>query len=246
MKRDLLRLVLAARSSGRPAALATNLRDGRQALLRSVADQSGPDAVWRPEWMGALALDEAQRRTVQAALAQDRHATFDTAEGPVFVEVFNPPLRCFIVGAVHIAQPLARMAALAGYAVTVIDPRSAFATDTRFPGVELSTDWPDEAFERLKPDRRSAVITLTHDPKIDDPALSAALRSEAFYIGALGSKRTHRARRERLSEAGFGEAELDRIHGPVGLDIGAVSPAEIAVAILAQVTEVLRGGPRRG
>ena len=134
------------------------------------------------------------------------------------------------------------MAALAGYAVTIVDPRSAFATDARFPGLELSTEWPDEAFERLQPDRRSAIVTLTHDPKIDDPALIAALRSPAFYIGALGSTRTHAARCRRLVEAGFGEAEIARIHGPVGLDIDAVSPAEIAVSILAQITVVLRRG----
>jgi xanthine dehydrogenase accessory factor len=133
------------------------------------------------------------------------------------------------------------MAALAGYAVTVIDPRSAFATEERFPGVTLSTEWPDEAFATLRPDRRTAVVTLTHDPKIDDPALIAALRSEAFYIGALGSRRTHAARLGRLKEEGFGDIELQRILGPVGLDIGAVSPAEIAVAILAEITAVLRG-----
>jgi xanthine dehydrogenase accessory factor len=149
------------------------------------------------------------------------------------------------VGAVHIAQPLARMAALAGYVVSIVDPRSAFATEERFTNVELSTEWPDEALERVKPDRRTAIVTLTHDPKLDDPALIAALRSDAFYIGALGSKRTHAARLARLTKEGFGDNEFARIHGPVGLDIGAVSPSEIAVSILAQMTLILRG-ERRG
>jgi len=149
------------------------------------------------------------------------------------------------VGAVHIAQPLARMAALAGYLVTVVDPRTAFASDERFPGIAISTDWPDEALTQLKPDRRTAVITLTHDPKLDDPALAVALKSNAFYVGSLGSKRTHAARLKRLAELGFGEADVARIHGPVGLDIGAISPAEIAVSILAQMTLALHG-ERRG
>jgi xanthine dehydrogenase accessory factor len=229
MKLSLLREALAARGSDRPAALATHLASGRQALLVD------------GRWNGELALDEAARTRVDELVRDDKSATIDTGEGKVFVEIHNPPLRCFVVGAVHIAQPLASMAALAGYAVTIVDPRSAFATDARFPGVQLSTEWPDEAFERLKPDRRTAIVTLTHDPKIDDPALVSALRSPAFYIGALGSKRTHAARRQRLEEAGFKPEEIARIHGPVGISIGAISPAEIAVAILAQITIVLRG-----
>jgi xanthine dehydrogenase accessory factor len=126
----------------------------------------------------------------------------------------------------------------------VVDPRTAFASDARFPDVVLSTDWPDEAMEKLKPNRRTAVVTLTHDPKLDDPALSVALRSDAFYIGALGSKKTHAARCKRLQALGFGEEELARIHGPVGLDIGAISPAEIAIAIMAEITQVLRAEPQ--
>jgi len=227
MKRAFLDRALAATHAGRPAALATHLKSGRQAFVEG-------DKV-----EGELGLDAAALAGVRAALRDDRNATLDTAEGPVFVEVFNPPLRLVVVGAVHIAQPLARISALAGYGVTVIDPRSAFATGERFPGVTLSTDWPDEALARLKPDRRTAVVTLTHDPKIDDPALTAALRSGAFYIGSLGSKKTHSARCHRLKQAGFSDADLARIHGPVGLNIGALSPAEIAVSILAQVTQVL-------
>jgi len=228
MKLGLLQQAIEAARSGKPAALATNLKTGQQALVLG----SGVEGDLKPD---AALLDAVKR-----ALADDRSATIETAEGSVFIEVFNPKLRLFIIGAVHIAQPLAQMAALAGYLVTVIDPRSAFASGERFPGVTLSTEWPDEALQRLKPDRRSAVVTLTHDPKLDDPALAAALRSEAFYIGALGSKKTHAARLARLGELGFKDRDFARIHGPVGLDIGAVSPAEIAVSALAQITQVLR------
>jgi len=151
-------------------------------------------------------------------------------------------LRLAVVGAVHIAQPLVAMAHLAGYDVTVIDPRDAFASEARFPGRTLVHDWPDEALAALGVDARTAVVTLTHDPKLDDPALVAALRSEAFYVGALGSTRTHAKRVERLGAAGLGEAEVSRLHAPVGLDIGAKSPAEIAVSILAEITLRLRRG----
>jgi xanthine dehydrogenase accessory factor len=145
-----------------------------------------------------------------------------------------------VVGAVHIAQALVPMAALAGYAVVVVDPRRAFATDARFPNTTVLTDWPDDALATLKPDRRTAVVTLTHDPKLDDPALEIALRSTAFYVGSLGSRRTHARRVARLAEAGLTEAEIARIHAPVGLDIGAVTAPEIAVSILAQIVEARR------
>ncbi len=183
---------------------------------------------------------------MRRALVEDRNATVETAAGPVFIEVFNPRLRCILVGAVHIAQPLARMAALAGYLVTVVDPRTRLCQRRALSRASSSRpNGRTRRCERLKPDRRTAIVTLTHDPKLDDPALATALRSEAFYIGALGSKRTHAARLKRLGELGFGERDFARIHGPVGLDIGAVSPAEIAVSILAQITLVLRG-ERRG
>ncbi len=193
---------------------------------------------------GELALDDAALGRMREALRADRNTTLDTPAGRVFVEVFSPPRRCFVVGAVHIAQPLVQMLSLADYQPIVIDPRQSFATEARFPGLELSTEWPDEALEGLQPDHRSAVVTLTHDPKLDDPALAVALRSECFYIGALGSRRTHAARCQRLTEMGFTEVELGRIHGPIGLSIGAVSPAEIAVSILGQMTEVLRRGDK--
>jgi xanthine dehydrogenase accessory factor len=179
---------------------------------------------------------------MREALRADRNITLDTAEGRVFVQVFSPPRRCFVIGAVHIAQPLVPMLVATDYKPIVIDPRGAWATEARFPGVELSTEWPDEALERFKPDRASAVVALTHDPKIDDPALVAALRSECFYIGALGSRRTHAKRLERLAAFGFGENELARIHAPIGLNIGAVSQAEIAVSILGEMTQILRRG----
>ncbi len=152
----------------------------------------------------------------------------------------NPPLDMVIVGAVHIAQALAPMAALAQYRVRIIDPRTAFATDARFPGVTLSHDWADEALANVPLGPRSALIALMHDPKLDDPALSAALRSPCFYIGALGSKKTHAGRLARLKAQGFTDEELKRIHGPIGLDIGAKTPAEIAVSILAEMTMRLR------
>ncbi|HEY3919238.1 MAG TPA: XdhC family protein [Stellaceae bacterium] len=228
MKLQYLDRAVAASRAGKPAAIATNLTSGLQSLIEG------------SEVTGNLKIDGEIQTGVRKALAEDRSTTIETSAGPVFVEVFNPPLRCFVVGAVHIAQPLARLSAELGYKVTVVDPRTAFATDARFPEIELSTEWPDEALSRLKPDKRSAVITLTHDPKLDDPALAEALKSAAFYIGALGSRKTHAARLRRLAELGFQQADLDRIHGPVGLNIGAISPAEIAVAILGQVTAVLR------
>ena len=231
MKGRFLDAIRAASAESRSVALATDLASGRQRLLD------------RGEGEGELELDAAAQEAVRAALRADRNTTIETAAGErVFIEVFSPPRRCFVIGAVHIAQPLVQILALTEYRAIVVDPRESFATAARFPGVELTTEWPDEALERLKPDHRSAVVTLTHDPKLDDPALTVALRSDCFYIGALGSRRTHAARVRRLTELGFGEAVLARIHAPIGLAIGAVSPAEIAVAILAQMTQVLRRG----
>ncbi|WP_170368372.1 XdhC family protein [Ruegeria arenilitoris] len=162
-------------------------------------------------------------------------------DGRTFVAVHNPPLRLIVVGAVHIAQALVPMARIAGYDPIIIDPREAFASKSRFPGEKLLTDWPDEAVASIGLDSRTAMVLLTHDPKLDDPALQAALDSDVFYIGALGSSRTHAKRVQRMTEAGFSAEQLQRIHGPIGLDIGAAGPAEIAVAIIAQITAVLRG-----
>ncbi|MEO1549014.1 MAG: XdhC family protein [Pseudomonadota bacterium] len=161
-------------------------------------------------------------------------------EDGVFYGIHNPPLRLVVVGAVHIAQPLVAMARMAGYDPTLVDPREAFGAEHRFPGETILHDWPDAALQAIGLDGRTAVVTLTHDPKLDDPAIQAALRSEVFYLGCLGSKKTHAKRVARLGEAGFGAADLARIHAPVGADIGAKSPAEIAVAILAEITERLR------
>ncbi len=176
------------------------------------------------------------------AFLKDKSQIVQSAAGEVFINIFNPALRIIIVGAVHISQALIPMAKQAGYDVTVIDPRTAFASGERFAGVALDARWPDEALPGLALDRRTAFIALTHDPKIDDPALTIALASDCFYIGALGSTRTHAKRRERLTAAGHLTApQLDRIRAPIGLDIGAIGAPEIAVSILAEVTGHLRG-----
>lgn len=210
----------------RPLALVTQLENGTRTLV-------GSDGA-----KGELALPDDAIALTRDALQHDRSRTVQSDQGDLFVRVFNTPLRMFVIGAVHIAQALVPMAKLAGYDVTVIDPRGAFATKDRFPGVTLSDAWPDEALAEYKPDARSAVVTLTHDPKLDDPALEQALKSNAFYIGSLGSRKTHGARVERLTEAGFSETDIARINGPVGLALGATSPAEIAVSILAQIVAV--------
>ena len=228
MQRETLNAVLAAREAKRPAVLVSALDSGEQRLFH--ADAPGESGLAPPV-----------RAACIEALRADRSRTLpDEGEGSLFLQVFNPPLRMIVVGAVHITQALAPMAALLGYEVTVVDPRRAFASDERFPGVAVDTDWPDDALRRLAPDRRTAVVTLTHDPKLDDPALEVALASDAFYIGSLGSRRTHAARLERLRARGSHEAALARIHGPIGLAIGARSPAEIATAVTAEITATLR------
>lgn len=163
-------------------------------------------------------------------------------EGDLFVHIHNPPLRMIVVGAVHIAQALVPMARMAGYDPVIVDPRPAFGAAARFPGERIVEDWPDEALDALGLDARTCVVTLTHDPKLDDPAITRAMRSDVFYLGCLGSKRTHAKRVARLDEAGFSEAEIGMIHAPVGLAIGGRGPGEIAVSIMAQVTQVLRQG----
>jgi xanthine dehydrogenase accessory factor len=219
--------VLEARAAKRPFVLATRLSDGAQALI--FADRT--DALVHP----ALTI------AAQDALAADDSRTIEAEGDSWFLHVQNPPVRLAIVGAVHVSQALVPLAATLGYGITVIDPRRAFATGERFPNVTLSTDWPDEAMQAFAADARSAVVTLTHDPKLDDPALDAALKSSAFYIGALGSRKTHAARLARLRELGHGDAALARIRGPVGLDIGAETAPEIALAILAEIVAARRG-----
>ena len=217
MRRETLDRLLAAVRAKRPVVLETELASGAQRLLEADASPAARDAL----------------RTDACVHAEEGGRHF-------FLQPWNPPLRMLVVGAVHVAQPLSAMAALAGYEVVVVDPRQAFATEARFPGVVLRGEWPDAALAALAPDARSAVVTLSHDPKLDEPALAVAVRSPAFYVGALGSRKTHAKRLERLRALGLGEAELARIHAPVGLAIGARSPAEIAVSILAEVTACLR------
>src|ERR1700730_17888470 len=232
MKGRILDHLVAAEREHRSVALATDLATGRQLLLH------GEQAE------GDLAVDEATMETVREGWRSGRNRTIEAAAGVVFVEVLTPPHRCFIIGAVHIAQPLAKMLVMTDYAVTVIDPRESFANEARFPGIEMTSEWPDEVLELLKPDRGTAVVALTHDPKLDDPALAAALRSDCFYIGALGSRRNHPRRCAPRRELGFSDADVARIHGPIGLPIGAVSPAEVAVSIVAEMTQVLRRGAK--
>lgn len=201
--------------------------------------QALDDSAFPPELLDRIATARAEGRAL--SLATDL-ATGRTREGMSgdFVNRYDPRLRLLLAGAVHIAQALVPMAEALGYAVSVVDPRGVFAAGPRFAGVEVDSRWPDEAMAEWKPDSASAVVTLTHDPKLDDPALEAALRSDAFYIAALGSRKTHAARRERLAACGFAPAELDRIRGPAGLPIGAANPAEIALSIAAEMVQAYR------
>lgn len=225
MTPDLLAALETARREHRPVVLATRLPSGEQRLL--------------PDPKAPAALNEAAR----AALAADESDTVPIGNDAYFLHVQNTPLRLIVVGAVHIAQALVPFAAQTGFAVTVVDPRRSFATDERFPDVSVSTAWPDEAMDELRVDARTAVVTLTHDPKLDDPALDRALKSAAFYIGALGSRRTHGARLGRLRALGHDDAVLARIKGPVGLNIEAVTAPEIALSIMAEIVAVRRGSP---
>jgi xanthine dehydrogenase accessory factor len=223
MTPDILHAVLAARTAGRAIVLATRLADGFQLIL---PESDAPQPV-----LDAAAL----------ALARDESAAVELGGEAWFMQVHAPAYRLIVVGAVHIAQALVPLAAALGYAVTVVDPRRSFNSPERFPGVIRAGAWPDEALDDLKPDARTAIVTLTHDPKLDDPALDRALRSHAFFIGSLGSRRTHAQRLERLAALGHGPATLARIRGPVGLAIGAISAPEIALSIVAEIVAVRRG-----
>lgn len=230
MTGGLLRELVAAQATGRDVVLATRLPDGAQEL---VGAESSSSRLVPPG-------DVSTARAIADALKTGVPRIVETRAGDIFLRPYIRPPRLIIVGAVHIAQALVPMAAIAGFRVTVLDPREGFATAERFPGAELVKEWPDEVMDMLAPDRRTGVVALTHDPKIDDPALTSALASDAFYIGALGSRKTQEARRQRLGAQGFSEESLERIHGPVGLPIGARTPEEIAVAVLAQVVGALR------
>lgn len=229
MKSALLAALLGALDEKRAAVVATRFPDGEQALLFPLEpDAETPDGAW--PW-------EAARQ----ALLADHSSMVSDASGDVFLRPYNPPVRLIVVGAVHIAAPLARMATAAGVEVHIVDPRSVFASEERFPQVHLVKQWPGPAFAALRPDHRTAVVTLTHDAKLDEPALVAAVATPAFYIGALGSRRTHAERIARLRDQGLEDADIARIRAPIGLDIGARTPAEIAVAIMAELVAHLRG-----
>lgn len=219
MTPETLTRLQAAITAKTPIALCTRLADGAQTLLPGDA------------------ADAALAEAATAALTADKPCQHEGW----FIHPHNPPLRLLIVGAVHAAQAMLPMAAALGFATTVIDPRRAFATSERLSGVTISHDWPDDAMAALRPDTRSAIVTLTHDPKIDDPALDAALRSPAFYIGALGSRRTHAGRVERLRGMGHDDTAIARIHAPIGLDIRALTAAEIGLSIMAEIIATRRG-----
>ncbi|MDX2222725.1 MAG: XdhC family protein [Rhodospirillaceae bacterium] len=226
MKADVLAALNAGLAKAEPCALITDTATGVQALVvgrRTIGDAN---------------LIQTHLTEIQRLLAADQSRPIEGTT--LYVRVYGPPPRMVVVGAVHIAQALVPMARLAGFDVTVIDPRAAFVRSGNFEGVTAIDAWPDEAMAQIALTPRTAVVTLTHDPKLDDPALAAALRSSAFYIGALGSRKTHAKRLQRLKGDGFGDDQLARIHGPVGLNINAVSPAEIAVSIMAQIIQTLR------
>jgi xanthine dehydrogenase accessory factor len=208
----------------RPAALITELATGARRLVHDAA-AAGADL--------APALAQAFR--------SDKSRLVATPGGEAFIDVFNPPLKLIVLGAVHIAQSLLHLAEPLGFDVTIVDPRHAFAVDARFAGAKLCRDWPDEALPKLGIDGRTALVALSHDPKLDDPALIEALKSGALYVGALGSKKTHAKRIERLLEAGVPAEAIERIHAPIGLDIGAEGPAEIALSIIAEIVAAKRG-----
>jgi xanthine dehydrogenase accessory factor len=217
-------------------------RRGRSSVVTDLA--RGTQELWeRGQGCSSVSAGGALGHAIAQAVHHDRSQLLELEGRRLFVHVAAAPLRLVVVGAVHLAQALAPLAELSGFELIVIDPRTAFATPQRFPGATLLHDWPDIALRGLAPDQRTAVVVLSHDAKLDEPALTAALQSQCFYVGALGSRRTQLARRARLGEAGFSELELDRIHGPVGLDIGAVTTPEIAVAIMAQIIEKWRRRP---
>ena len=223
MNLDILQTLNAERAARRAVVVITNVDSGAQRLVKA------PDVARDP--LAAL---------IQKRLRMGKSGMEETADGRVFLTVHVPSPKLVITGAVHISQALAPMATLVGYDVVIVDPRTAFASEERFPDVKVIAQWPDEALPPLNVDRYTAFVALTHDPKIDDPALKHALARDCFYIGALGSKKTHARRVERLKLAGLTDADIARIHAPIGLPIGAMSPPEIAVAILAEITQALR------
>ncbi len=228
MKGEVITRLQTLRREKQALALVTRLKDGQQALITE------------HEVEGELSLAEDTVTNIRQRILEDLSGIQVENESDLFVRVYNPPLRLILVGAVHVSQALIPMAEIIGFDVTVIDPRTAFASDARFPAVTMLTDWPDQAIRALKPDHRSAVVTLTHDPKLDDPALKEVLLTNAFYIGSLGSRRTHTSRMKRLGADGIDEKALSRIHAPVGIHLGGRRPAEIALSIMAEIIQSLR------
>jgi xanthine dehydrogenase accessory factor len=228
MRLDILKSLNDERAARRAAIIVTDPASGQQRFVRKADVAADP-----------------LRETLEAALRSGKSGMAETPHGKVFLTVHVPPPRIVAIGAVHISQALAPMAKLLGYDVVIIDPRTAFATPERFPDVKLIAEWPDQALPPLNVDGYTAFVALTHDPKIDDPALTHALERECFYIGALGSRKTHARRVERLKGQGIGDDVLARIHAPIGLAIGAVSPPEIALAIMGQITARLRLPPEK-
>jgi xanthine dehydrogenase accessory factor len=223
MKLDILHTVNEERAARRAVVIVTNMESGAQRLVKA-----------------ADAARDPLHELIDKRLRMGKSGMEETAEGRVFLTVYAPSARLVITGAVHISQALAPIAKLVGYDVTIVDPRTAFASGERFPDVKVIAEWPDTALPPLNIDRYTAFVALTHDPKIDDPALMHALARDCFYIGALGSKKTHARRVERLKKAGLSDADIARMHAPIGLPIGAISPAEIAIAIMAEITQALR------
>jgi xanthine dehydrogenase accessory factor len=223
VKFEILQQLNAERAARRPAIVVTDTATGAQRLVKAADIAADP-----------LAAELGKQ------LRMGKSASIEVDGNKLFLNVYAPTAKLVIVGAVHISQALAPLARSLGYDVTVVDPRTAFASPERFPDVPLVAEWPDVALPPLNIDRYTAFVALTHDPKIDDPALLHAFERDCFYIGALGSKKTHGRRVERLKEQGASEADVGRIHAPIGLAIGAVSPAEIAVSIMAEITATLR------
>ncbi|WDZ78408.1 XdhC family protein [Ensifer adhaerens] len=223
MERSILEALNAARSARRAAVTVSDLVSGGSQVYLEGDDCPAP---WRT--------------SVARALQSGRAGIAETEQGSFFLNVYLPPSRILVIGAVHISQALAKLAPVAGFDMTIIDPRTAFATPERFAGVELIAEWPEDALRERPLDRFTALVAVTHDPKIDDHPIRSALEAGCFYVGALGSRKTHATRVERLRQAGVSDADIARIRAPIGLDIGAASPAEIAVAILAQIVEALR------
>ena len=223
MKDETLNLILSEKNNRNTIIVATEINSGEQIIINEKNDTDINNKI----------LIAAKNNVIQG-----KSEILEIESNKWFLNITLPPLRLITVGAVHIAQPLAEIATISGYEVIIIDPRAAFANNQRFPDIKIINEWPEVALNELGIDNRTAVVTLTHDPKLDDSALNAALKSKAFYIGSLGSKKTHKARVQRLKIANFSDDEINRIHGPIGLAIGAKSPQEIAISIISEIITI--------